>query len=38
MEFTHEIGSWGDKILAAQKKMGSRFCFQTTRTQRIIVS
>ena len=36
MEFTHEIGSWGDKILAAQKKMGSRFYFQTQRTNSIL--
>ena len=30
-----KIGSWSDEILAAQKKMASRFYFQTTTTQRI---
>ena len=35
MEFIHEIGSWDDEILAAQKKIGSRFYFQTARAQRI---
>ena len=34
-EFIHEIGSCGDEILALQKKTGSRFYFQTTKTQRI---
>ena len=27
MEFIHEIGSWGDKILAAQKKNGKSILF-----------
>ena len=32
-DFIHEISSWGDEILAVQKKMESHFYFYTTRAQ-----
>ena len=32
-DFIHEISSWGDGILAVQKKMESHFYFYTTRAQ-----
>ena len=35
MSLVHEIGFWGDEILAAQTKMASLFYFQTARAYRI---